>query len=349
MKKSKNIFIIGIVLISVCFGLIKCNSEGKNDSCIVEYTFPEKYKGKTQYLAFDIERIHAGQKDVLYECYAKKSSFQPERIINAVYSPESDKNQDIDNRRSGNESYTYISGNSVTYLSNSDLQSYVMKNFSIEDAAFSEEYFESVLEMDGGVSLNRRKTLERKLADIGLENLTLYRGFKLKFPKEKSAYATALETKSVISVDQSSNECIYWLGIEVCQNIPVFTTIYYEGITDAWAPVQIVESDRGIEQLNVDYYFQFEKSEAPVNLLPFEDIVSALDKEYSMILTDKLHSVVEAGLYFWINVDQEDTRYRMEPVWVFTIHEYREGEEDNYKEYQEMIHAETGNSVEIRG
>lgn len=47
-------------------------------------------------------------------------------------------------------------------------------------------------------------------------------------------------------------------------------------------------------------------------------------------------------------MNQEDAEYKMEPVWIFTIREYRDGEEEDYNEYQELIHAETGKSVEVR-
>lgn len=318
---------------AVCFMIlsmvIACGSDYRNKSEAAGNVsdIPAHYKRELEYLNFEIEHIEIDLDDSLYQTYAKRVEFDPKStakfFLGDSFQGTISKNEDGVFYLTQGEKLLYFSGDNMVYMSNSKEQSNVAKNFSVNEdgnkivpAHIYAEFTDKSLQAE-------KKRLEKQVQEIGIENLELYKCYDL-------------------------GESMYWSGIQKCQGIPVFTTIYYEGMNDEWMPFQFLNTQEGMEMAKVIYCFRFEQKKEKIKLLSFDEIAKSLEQEYEMILTDNKYDVVGAELYFWVDVNQEDAEYKMEPVWVFTIHEYREGEEENYNEYQELIHAETGKSVEVK-
>lgn len=299
---------------------------GGNRQTVRVSEIPGEYKQKTAHLNFNIGHIETHNHTGLKQSYAEK--VQPDSGVAALYFFDdqelSASKEDGMISLTNGKSILYLSENNMVYLSNSSLQSNALKSFSLEEEGGSEAAVKTDTEFSDHAAQEEKERLESVIAKLGVENPALYKRYDL-------------------------DGCSYWLGIQECQGVPVFTTVHCEGMEDEWMPVQILNSPEGIEMAKVDYDFRFRQGGEETRLLPFDQAAEALEQEYAMLLTDNQHDVTGAELYFWIDVNQEDSEYRMEPVWVFTMHEYQEGKEENFREYQEMIHAVTGKSVEVRG
>lgn len=296
----------------------------KNNIIIKISDIPDQYKAEIENLKIEIEHIKINANDRLYQSYAKNVAFDSEMIASSFFGNEYQKNIDengvicISNKKK----LLNMCDDRLEYFSNSKLQKYVSKNFVLNKSDKNVIPFHVYPKYKNHI-LKAEKKIEKLIKGMGIENLVWRKSFEWE-------------------------DCTYWLGIQECQGIPVFTTVYYEGMNDEWMPFQVLNSLEGIERARVFYCFQFEQKKERIKLLDFEEIVNSLVQEYAMILTDNKHDVVGAELFFWVDVNQEKSEYKMEPVWVFTIHEYCEGEKENYSEYQEIIHAETGKCVEVR-
>ncbi len=317
------VFFIVLFIVTACGLDYKNKSEAAGNVSDI----PNQYKRELEYLNFEIDHIEVDLDDGLYQSYAKRVEFEPNStakfFLGDSFQESIFKNMDGVFYLTQGEKLLYFSGDNMTYMSNSKEQLNMAKNFSqnednnkIIPAHIYTEFTDKSLQAE-------KKRLEKQVQEIGIENLNLYKCYDL-------------------------GESMYWSGIQKWQGIPVFTTIYYEGMNDKWMPFQFLNTQEGLEMAKVMYCFQFEQGKEKIKLLSFDEIAKSLELEYEMILTDNKYDVVRAELYFWVDVNQEDAEYKMEPVWIFTIREYRDGEEEDYNEYQELIHAETGKSVEVR-
>lgn len=321
--------------LSLCLGFIlfltvtACGNGHKNVSRASAKIpdIPVQYKKELKNLKFDIEHIESNLSKDLYQSFAKRIEFNPKLLIQ--YFLGKDFQEEIRKDENGiiyliHEDHSLLlMQDYMAYRSGSELQAYVTENIPAwRDSKYTDSI--SIYTDFSEASLQAEKTLlEKQFTKLGVENLIFQKCYDL-------------------------DECTYWMGLQEWQGVPVFTTVFYEGINEEWMPVQILNTSEGVELASIMYCFQFEQKKEKIELLPFDEIVKSLEEEYAMILTDKKHDVVGARLYFWVDVNQEESEYKMEPVWIFTIHEYRDGKERDYREYQEMIHAETGRCLEVR-
>lgn len=316
------------VLSVIFLCLTACGEDQKKESDVIEKIsdIPVQYKRELGCLNFDIEHVKINTDTALYQSSAKIVEFDP-KIVAECFFGESYQESICENEEgiiylTYGQKTVFLYEDEMIYLSNSELQSNVQKNFSLSKNENGTAFVHSNTVFKEPLLQAEKNRLEKQIQEMGIQNLAFRKYFDL-------------------------DNCIYWLGIQECQGIPVFTTIYYEGMDDEWMPVQILNTLGGLEKMEVLYCFQFEQGEERIQLLSFDQIAEGLRSEYDMILADNRYDVVGAELFFWVNVNQEELEYKMEPVWVFTVHEYCK-EDESYNEYQEMIHAQTGKSVEVR-
>lgn len=320
--------------VCLCFILFliitACGTGYKNVSkTAVEISdIPVQYKKELEYLKFDIEHIELDRSKDLYQSYAKRVEFNPKVL--APYFLGEDFQEEIRKDANGiiylihENNSLFLRQDYMAYRSGSELQAYVTENLSAWRNSKDADSI-SIHTKFSKHSLQAEKALlEKQFRKLGVENLVVQKCYDL-------------------------DECTYWMGLQEWQGMPVFTTIFYEGMNDEWMPIQVLYTPEGVELASIMYCFRFEQKNEKIEFLPFDEIVKSLEQEYAMILTDKKHDVVGVELYFWTDVNQEESEYKMEPVWIFTMHEYRDGKEEDYREYQEMIHAETGRCLEVRG
>ena len=327
MRRRKPFFICLILTIFLAVSACGTNQTKEGMTAENKSDIPKQYKKELNCLIFDIEHIQINVDDDFYQGYAKKIQLNPKIITRQFLG---DFQEDIYVNENGiiylekEGKNLYIDRNSIVYLSNPEIQSYIAEKFSFEKSESDTASIHSYTEFTEASLQSEKKQLERMIQKIGIPNLVLKKCYDIE-------------------------KCRYWLGIQEWQKTPVFTTVLYEGMNDERMPVQILNTSKGVEKLNASYYFEFEQKKEKIKLLSFDKIAEALENEYSMILTDNKYNVIGAELYFWVDVNQEESEYKMEPVWIFTIREYHGGKEKNGMVLQEIIHAETGKRVGVRG
>ena len=63
------------------------------------------------------------------------------------------------------------------------------------------------------------------------------------------------------------------------------------------APVQAIYSARGLEELSIDYIYDFKNEQNTVALKPFEEIASVVEAKYENLLNDSKYEITRAKLY----------------------------------------------------
>ncbi|MEI3417555.1 MAG: hypothetical protein V8Q86_03330 [Blautia sp.] len=106
------------------------------------------------------------------------------------------------------------------------------------------------------------------------------------------------------------------------------------------APVQAIYSARGLEELNIDYIYDFKNEQDMVTLKPFEEIASVVEEKYENLLNDSKYEITRAKLYERVYTG-ENQKYAEEPIWYFEI-----VENDNNKTVM-LVNAETGKEINL--
>lgn len=356
MKKIK---ITMIMLACILFLLTACNSKDKGNGIKNEKVsrFPVKYERTTKNLKFRTDIIIDKEaKDLLYRSEAIKLNFSIPKIVQAQFN----KTDDGSIHKVNEDSYVSSSGKSLyiykdylAFNSNSELESRVSSSFSLDQKSFTADKFSQITNFTPPF-LSEENKIIKYLSDLGMHNVQLYKHYTLDHKtlqeneQHRNKYGHIVKDGNKEKWTEKDN-CSYWLGYEKWQGLPVFCSSFATGLSDSWAPIQVLNTDNGMEKIQVLYYYNFKRGNKQVKLLPFDQVAKALDKEYSMLLGSNKRDVTKAELAFWIDVNQMQHTFQMKPVWVFTLHEYKEGKEDVYREYQEMINAETAESVEVGG
>ena len=99
------------------------------------------------------------------------------------------------------------------------------------------------------------------------------------------------------------------------------------------APVQAIYSARGLEELNIDYIYDFKNEQDMVTLKPLEE-------KYENLLNDSKYEITRAKLYERVYTG-ENQKYAEEPIWYFEI-----VENDNNKTVM-LVNAETGKEINL--
>ena len=105
------------------------------------------------------------------------------------------------------------------------------------------------------------------------------------------------------------------------------------------APVQAIYSARGLEELSINYIYDFKNEQNTVALKPFEEIASVVEAKYENLLNDSKYEITRAKLYERVHTG-EDQKYAEEPIWYFEI------VENNNKTVM-LVNAETGKEINL--
>lgn len=261
--------------------------------------------------------------------------FNKEVVIPIIFKnniTDTDIDTDGANYTHTNGSTLYIEGDYLSFNSNSEAENDVMGDFSLHTEQYTGDQYKIIEESDELSALTDKDNIEKLLYSLGMNNFNFYKAYVI----------GGQETH-----ENMQNSGRYWIGCEMCQELPVFCSSFYAGVIDAWAPMQVLCTENGIEKLQILYYFNFENTTKKIDLKAFDEIADALVKKYSMLLTDNRHVVTRAELSFWVDINQEDRVFEMVPVWVFSMKEYSGKSEKSCLEYQELVNAVTGEMLEV--
>lgn len=106
-------------------------------------------------------------------------------------------------------------------------------------------------------------------------------------------------------------------------------------------PIRAICSPRGLEQLNIDYVYQFTNEQEPVQLQPFETIRSVVEEKYENMLDDSVYEVTRAKLFRRIYTDEKQS-YAEEPIWYFEVTDTGAGTNEVM-----LVNAETGKEISL--
>ena len=142
----------------------------------------------------------------------------------------------------------------------------------------------------------------------------------------------------------SDDEAYFIYAYQKNTGIPVFHELMSvaEQLSDDSpdnAPVQAIYSARGLEELNIDYIYDFKNEQDMVTLKPFEEIASVVEEKYENILNDAKYEITRAKLYERVYTD-ENQKYAEEPVWYFEVN-------DGSRKTVMLVNAETGKEINL--
>jgi hypothetical protein len=318
--------------------------------------FPTAFNRKSEALDFDAEIVVGHDtKDYLYGGSAKRIIFNKRSVIPLIIH----EGVNLDSMHSDNYYYMFDNGNNlymnndyISFSSNSELQVAINSSFGLFTSYYTADRFSIRETPDDFSKLAGKDEIEKLLLDLKIKNADLFKCYVLD-------YQTLQENEQHIAPDgtdrtdryktgwSEADNSNYWLGIERWQGIPVFCPSFYGGMNDTWAPIQVLYTKDGIEEVQVLYSFEFIQSNKKIMLKSFDTIADVMIKNYSMLLTDNKHLVTKAELFFMVDTNQMDVLFSIVPVWVLTVHEYAEGKKARYKEYNELINAETAKILEV--
>lgn len=318
--------------------------------------FPLKYIKKDKILDFQVDIIISSTETYLYKSKAIKSKLNNKAALSLIKNKEKDTFVKKDRNY-----YTNSNGNAMRfyedYLSfntNSDLEKKVESCFSLFPERYTADNYMSIDDLNSLNTINGKSEIENVLHSLGVDNFRLSKSYILD-------YKTLQENEKHIDKCGNINwngyknawteedNCKYWVGIETWCGLPVFCASFSNEISEVWMPIQILYTKDGIEKLQILYHFNFENGTEKLKLRPFEEIADTLEKKYSKLLTDNKYIVTKAELFFWVDVNQEDIKFEMKPVWNFTLKEYKKDSKNDYVECQEIVDAETAKILEIGG
>ena len=320
--------------------------------------FPLKYIKKGKALDFRIDVIINNTENYLYKSKAIKSKINDQAALSLI----SDQKESITINKDRTY-YTNSNGNAMRldkdYLSfstNSELEKGIESYFSLFPEDHTANNFMFIDDLKSLKSLNGKREIENILHFLGLDNFKLSKSYILDYKtlqeneKYIDKYGNGNSNLNRYKSDWTEEDnCEYWIGTETWCGLPVFSGLFSNEISEAWMPIQILYTKDGIEKLQILYHFNFEKGTDRIKLKPFEEIADALERKYSKLLTDNKYLATKAELFFWVDINQEDTKFQMKPVWNFTLKEYRKDSKSDYVECQEIVDAETAKILEIGG
>ncbi len=138
------------------------------------------------------------------------------------------------------------------------------------------------------------------------------------------------------------DDAYYLVGRQTLQGLPVFHQYVFPDYTDFDAPIRMIWSRRGLESLEVAYYFDFQEQKETVRLADFEKAAACVADKYNNILTDANYVVTEAVLYQAVLKTERTEEYQVRPAWLFRIEEIS-GEQKNILIM--LVDAETGEEI----
>lgn len=125
------------------------------------------------------------------------------------------------------------------------------------------------------------------------------------------------------------DDCYYFFAGQEFLGIPVYH-VYAEifpEVAEAYAPVKVIYSKNGIEDLEVERVFDFSEDTKQVSLVGFDKIAQTVVNKFDKILGDSIYKVSSAELYYMVDILNGKDSYQVFPVWILKIQEnYPKGE-----------------------
>ena len=156
--------------------------------------------------------------------------------------------------------------------------------------------------------------------------------------------ASGIEIQKAAKIEEEQN-CYLLTGRQTSHGIPIIDPFYLRSTEDAGAPVRILYVDGEVKKAQILYNYKIKSENTEVSLVDFEEIAASLKKHFDSILTDNRYMINEAELCFMIDVNMKKSMYDMVPVWLFTIREITNMNEQ--REFYEVIRADTAKRVVI--
>lgn len=318
---------VGVLLLAIicCLCNVSCQ---KSDEILISdlREFPATYTRISDNIKIELDIIiDETAEKFLYNSKARRIEINEEKLVeDLIYKNQSqDQIEKIDDwtYESENGATLAIINDSVAFLSNSE--SYKVAQKELEKNSLKKTQDKKVDEKSFELSPGRLE-LEKQLDSWGIENFFL----------DNRSYVNNLKIKSS-----------QWYGYEKWQGLDVFTNKYYRSLSEKAAPLQIIEVSDKIEKLQLLYSYKFIEGEEILKLQTFDKVADSMEEEYSMLLTDNKYEAVRAKLAFWVKDVHDQEVLDMEPVWVVTIQEYKEGNNSGYVEYEEIYSAVTAHNI----
>ena len=132
----------------------------------------------------------------------------------------------------------------------------------------------------------------------------------------------------------------YFFMRQNLQGLPVYSQYVYLDNTDIDTPLRFLCSRRGVEEMHIDYYFDFQEGEERTYLLPFEKIAEVVAERNNELLTESEYEVSKAVLCQF--VPQKDKDYKVTPAWIIDVIETNE---EGVYPFTMIVNAVTGEEI----
>lgn len=302
-------------------------------NCTLE--LPEKLNGRSIQKT-SVEGLHVYDKDKAYSLFAEEKEV-------------SQKEQyDWDGGDVAN--YTFSDGSSL-YLDNyvqwvsatSSLYSYL----GVQQADYIDLF------SSGSVSLDKDSCIseiEKDMNELGYdtENLS-FQAIPLSVDAMKKLRDQELNNglleEGKTNEPTSDDEAYFIYAYQENTGIPVFhelMSVAKQMADDSPdnAPVQAIYSARGLEELSINYIYDFKNEQNTIALKPFEEIASVVEAKYENLLNDSKYEITCAKLYERAYTG-ENQKYAVEPIWYFEV------VENGNNKTVTLVNAETGKEINL--
>lgn len=192
-----------------------------------------------------------------------------------------------------------------------------------------------------------QQTLEKLGLETELEPTFFYMDHEtLQAEDEKYKYIDEFRDPNEVRTWSEEDDGYYISAVQCLDGIPVYANTYFgnglEGEADTANVLAYINKD-GIQMLEVTRIFgELRETDETWELLPFEDIVDAVKKRFSLVLTGDKAEVQELR-FSYMTEGVGDEVYRLLPVW-FCNYE-QTGADGSSRTEQLIIHAATGEEV----
>lgn len=226
----------------------------------------------------------------------------------------------------------YFYDNTLQYNENDELSNMYMQVDELED--FTRRGCEKKVE-------ELLKQIGVTVSDMEQEIFALTHE-SLKKTEEQTEYDENVRTDYYKETWTREDDAYLFLMRQKYEGIPVAYSYIYPDYTHRNAPVQILWSRRGIEYLNINYFFSFDVTDEILTLKAFDEIAETVETKMNKILTDAVYKVTSASIYQLIQQQKNEDAYTMSPAWILEIEE--DTGEDIYT-FEMFVDAVTGKEV----
>lgn len=369
---------LGIYVLTVIFVLSGCNSSknlSRDSSEVsrdtleseiiensVEDSFPKSFIENISGIKFNIKKIEIPDNidfGKIYTCNGYRQKPDNMDLIhtlsqnNKILEEWDDKSIDED----GNECRSYIAdfqNGDYIYVFNGNClwsSSFIDKISSAFDTERKNEYSKTK-EFQFSTSKEAEKQLITLVHKCGYQLDEYYSTYyaldyqkmkELEYHEDKEGNALDIQSK------WSDDDNCYQICIEqYYQGIPVYFGIdpFLEDDDPTMWQIKGVVSKNGIEKIQVDNLYCFNKEEKKYNYSSFYDCAQTVGEKYGEILSQSQFEIKRAKLY-WIPVKKEEGGYDVHLAWLFEAIE--NGFDAEMGDYEEktytIIDVETGKEI----